>query len=54
MINSRGTGKIRLVWSRGLTAASKSGNVNPLVGLVTGATGIAGRVSFSFHDQFSY
>jgi hypothetical protein len=39
LMNSHGTGKIRLVWTRGLTVSSKFGNVNPLVGSVTGATG---------------
>src|SRR5580700_1231594 len=39
LMNSHGTGKIRFVCSREFTVASKFGNVNWLVGSVSGASG---------------
>src|ERR1700759_1419868 len=40
LMNSHGTGKIRLVCRRGLLVALKSGKVRPFVGSVNGATGV--------------
>src|SRR5580693_8092594 len=39
LMNSHGTGKMRLVWSKGFFLASKLGKCNPLVGSVNGAIG---------------